>query len=70
MHLQEPEFFWFTSYLFLKRPVLFKYWLLHPFLYKEAAKSVPTKDFFTHLRSPAKSASSISSWILRSDVMS
>ncbi len=30
-HLQEPDFFWFTSNAFLKRPVLLKYWLLHPF---------------------------------------
>ncbi len=53
---------WFTSSGFLKRPVLLKYWLLHPFFYKEAtcesstvkgllyaAKAVPSKDYFTHL---------------------
>ncbi len=31
MHLQEPEFLWFTSNGFLKRPILLKYWLLRPF---------------------------------------
>ncbi len=31
-HLQEPEFFWFTSNAFLKRPVLLKLRLLCPFL--------------------------------------
>jgi hypothetical protein len=31
MHLQGPEFFWFTSDVFLQRPVLIKYWLLCPF---------------------------------------
>ena len=29
-HLQEPDFFWFTSNGFLKRPVLLKYWHLRP----------------------------------------
>ncbi len=28
--------FWFTSRGFLKKPVSLKYWLLHPFFYKEA----------------------------------
>ncbi len=28
--------FWFKSSSFLKRPVLLKLWLLHPFFYKEA----------------------------------
>ncbi len=37
---------------------------------KPQAKAVPRKDFFTHLRSPAKSTSSVSAWILRSDAMS
>ncbi len=54
--------FWFTSGGFLKRPILLKYWLLHPFFYKEAtcesstikgllytAKAVPSKDYFMHL---------------------
>ncbi len=54
--------FWFTSSGFLKRPVSLKYWLLHPFFYKEAtcksstvkgllyaAKAVPSKDYFMHL---------------------
>ncbi len=54
--------FWFTSSGFLNRPILLKYWLLHPFFYKEAtcesstvkgllyaAKAVPSKDYFTHL---------------------
>jgi hypothetical protein len=54
--------FWFTSSSFLRRPVLFKYWLLRPFFYKEAtcksstvqgllypAKAVPSKDYFMHL---------------------
>jgi hypothetical protein len=30
-HLQEPDFYWFASNGFLKRPVLFKYWLLRPY---------------------------------------
>ncbi len=51
MHQQEPVFFWLTSNAFLKRPVLWKYWLLHPFsMRKPHAKAVPRKDFFTHLR--------------------
>jgi hypothetical protein len=54
--------FWFTSSSFLKRPVLLKYLLLHPFFYEEAtcesstvkgllytAKAVPSKDYFMHL---------------------
>ncbi len=43
MHIQEPVFFWFTSDVFLKRPVSFKYWLLHPFFYKEATSKSSTK---------------------------
>jgi hypothetical protein len=52
MHLQEPDFFfWFTSNVFLKRPILLKYWLLCPFsTRKPHAKAVPSKDYFTHLR--------------------
>ncbi len=42
-HLQEQEFFWFTSYAFLKRPALFKYWLLRPFFYKEATSESSTE---------------------------
>ncbi len=50
-HLQEPELFWFTSNAFLKRPVLLKYWLLHPFsMRKPHAKAVPSKDYFTPMR--------------------
>jgi hypothetical protein len=37
------DFFWFTSYAFLKRPVLFKYWLLRPFFYKEATSKSSTE---------------------------
>jgi hypothetical protein len=51
-------FFWFTSDMFLKRPILFKYRLLCPFLQISlvvVAKAVPRKDFLLHLRSPAKS---------------
>jgi hypothetical protein len=49
-HLQEPDFFWFMSNAFLKRPVLLKYWLLHPFsTRKPHAKAVPRKDYFMHL---------------------
>ncbi len=51
MHLHEPDFFWFTSNGFFKRPVLLKYWLLCPFsMRKPHAKVVPRKDYFTHLR--------------------
>ncbi len=59
---QPRIFFWFMSSGFLKRPISLKYWLLHPFFYKEAScesstvkgllytvKSVPSKDYFTHL---------------------
>ncbi len=49
-YLQEQEYFWFTSNAFLMRPVLLKYWLLHPFsTRKPHAKAVPRKDYFTHL---------------------
>jgi hypothetical protein len=45
------KFFWFTSNAFLQRPVLSKYWLLHPFsTRKPHAKAVPSKDYFTHLK--------------------
>jgi hypothetical protein len=51
MHLQEPVFFWFMSNAFLQRPVSLKYWLLCPFsTRKPHAKAVPSKDYFTHLR--------------------
>jgi hypothetical protein len=44
MHLQEPGFlFWFTSYVFLERPVSPKYWLLRPFFYEEAKSKSSTK---------------------------
>jgi hypothetical protein len=70
-HLKKPELFWFTSDAFLKRPILLTYWLLRPFsMRKSHVKAVPRKDYFTHLRSPAKSTSSVSNWILRSDVTS
>jgi hypothetical protein len=49
-HLQEPDFFWFMSNVFLKRPILLNNWLLHPFsTRKPHAKAVPKKDYFTHL---------------------
>jgi hypothetical protein len=42
---------WFTSNAFLQRPVLSKYWLLHPFsTWKPHVKAVPSKDYFTHMR--------------------
>ncbi len=45
------KFFWFTSNAFLKRPILFQYWLLHPCsMRKPHAKAVPSKDYFTHMR--------------------
>ncbi len=44
-------FFWFMSNAFLKRPVSLKYWLLRPLsTRKPHAKAVPSKDYFTHLR--------------------
>ncbi len=50
-HLQEPDFFKFTSNAFLKRPFLLKYWLLHPrSTRKPLAKAVPSKDYFTHMK--------------------
>jgi hypothetical protein len=42
-HLQEPDFFWFTSNAVVKRTVLLKYWLLHPFFYEEATSKSSTK---------------------------
>ncbi len=43
--------FWFMSNAFLQRPISSKYWLLHPFsTRKPLAKAVPSKDYFTHLR--------------------
>jgi hypothetical protein len=51
MHLQEPDFFWFTSNAVLKRPISLKYWLLCPFsLRKPHAKAVPSKDYFMHMK--------------------
>ncbi len=51
MHLQEPDFFGFTSNAFLKRPILLSWRLLHPYsTRKPHAKAVPRKHFFTHLR--------------------
>ncbi len=62
MFPQPRILFWFTSSDFLKWPISLKYWLISPFLYKEAtcksstvkgllyaAKAVPSKDYFTHL---------------------
>jgi hypothetical protein len=50
-HLQEPDFFWFTSNMVLKRPILLKYWLLCPVsTRKPLAKAVPSKDYFTHMK--------------------
>ncbi len=44
-------FFWFTNNAVLKRPVSLKYWLLCPLsMRKPHAKAVPSKDYFTHLR--------------------
>jgi hypothetical protein len=49
-HLQEPDCFWFTSNVFLKRPILLNYCLLCPFsTRKPHAKAVPKKDYFMHL---------------------
>jgi hypothetical protein len=43
--------FWFMSNAVLQRPVLLKYWLLRPFsTRKPHAKAVPSKDYFTHMR--------------------
>ncbi len=51
MHLQEPDFFWFMSNAFLKRPILLNIPLLRPFSKgKPHAKAVSSKDYFTHLR--------------------
>jgi hypothetical protein len=48
-HLQELDFFWFTSNAVLKRPVLLLYWLLCPVSTgKPLAKAVPSNDYFTH----------------------
>ena len=70
-HLKEQEFCLIHNDAFLKRPVLLKYWLLCPFSTRKLqAKAVPRKDFFTHLRSSVKSTSTVSSWILCSDVTS
>ncbi len=45
------NFFWFTSNTVLKRHVLLKYWLLRPLsMRKPHAKAVPSKDYFTHMR--------------------
>jgi hypothetical protein len=39
MHLHEPDFFWFTSNAFLRRPVSVQYWLLCPFFEEATCKS-------------------------------
>jgi hypothetical protein len=64
-------YFWFTSNVFLKRNVSSTHdsYVLY-IRGSPVAKTVPTKDYFTPLRSPAKSTSSVSAWILRSDVTS
>jgi hypothetical protein len=50
-HLQEPDFFWFTSNTVLKSPVSLKYWLPGPLsTRKPHAKAVPLKDYFTCMR--------------------
>jgi hypothetical protein len=36
-------FFWFKSYAFLKRPILFDYWLLCPIFYKETTSKSSTE---------------------------
>jgi hypothetical protein len=48
---KNQNLFWFTSNAVLKRPILLKYWLLHPFsTRKPHAKAVPSKDYFMHMR--------------------
>jgi hypothetical protein len=48
---KNQNFFWCTSNAFLQRPVSLKYWLLHPMsTRKPHAKAVPSKDYFTHMR--------------------
>jgi hypothetical protein len=48
---KNQNFFWFTSNVVLKRPVLLKYWLLRPFsMRKPLAKAVPSKDYFMHMK--------------------
>jgi hypothetical protein len=50
-HLQEPDFFWFTSNAVLKRPVLLKYWLLRAMkMSKPLVKAVQSKDYFMHMK--------------------
>jgi hypothetical protein len=50
-HLQEPELFWFTSNAVLKRPILSKYWLLHPLSTRNPhAKTVPSKNYFMQMK--------------------
>jgi hypothetical protein len=60
--LNQEFFFGSRVAVFSRDPSRLKYWLLHPFFYKEAtcksstikeplytAKAVPSKDYFTHL---------------------
>jgi hypothetical protein len=50
-HTRTRFYFWFTSNAFLKRPISLKYWLLRPFsTRKPHAKAVPSKDYFTHMK--------------------
>jgi hypothetical protein len=64
-------YFWFTSNVFLKRNVssIQDSYVLYT-QGSPAAKAVPRKNYFTCLRSPVKSTSSVSAWILCSDVTS
>ncbi len=65
------RFFWFTSEVFLKRNVLSTQDSYVLYIQgSPLAQAVPRKDYFTHLRSPVKSTSSVSAGILRFDMMS
>ncbi len=72
MHLQEPDFFFGSRVMcFWRDPSCLKRDSYIPFLQGSwLAKAVPRKDYFMQLRSPAKSTSSFSPWILCPDVMS
>ncbi len=55
-HLEDPDFFWFASDAFLKKPVLLKTWLLRSFFYnKSQAKSSTKKGLHYAPEEPAKS---------------
>jgi hypothetical protein len=65
------RFFWFRSDVFLKRNISSTQdsYILY-IQGSPLAKAVPRKDYFTCLQSPVKSTSSVSAWILCSDVTS